>query len=101
MAESYSSAYAANGTAVDAALQRADTAVQPGDTIPIADGGTGATTAAAARTNLELVKQTDANDRTPGRIVIVDHLDQLLNGLQPNVMAPMTLGCRPLSSWSR
>ena len=45
--------------------------------------------AATARATLEVTKQSDAFDRTPGRIVIVDHLDTLLNSLQPNVMAPM------------
>lgn len=42
------------------------------DTVPVAQGGTGAGTASAARTNLGLVKQTSSTDTTTGSIVIVE-----------------------------
>lgn len=45
--------------------------------------------AATAEAVVGFEVQTSANDRTPGRIVLVDYLDQLINSLQPNVMAPM------------
>ena len=67
--------------------------VKPGDTIPIEDGGTGATTAAGARTALDLVKQTDANDRTPGRVALVNYLDALISTPAVNdIGTPGTLG---------
>lgn len=43
-----------------------------GESIPVAYGGTGATTAAGARSSLGLVKQTSGTDTTTGSIVIVE-----------------------------
>ena len=43
----------------------------PTTIIPIANGGTGAATAAAAQTNLGLVKQTSTTDQTSGRLLTV------------------------------
>jgi hypothetical protein len=46
----------------------ADSAVQPGDTVPVADGGTGSSTAAGARTNLDLYSTTETDTEIDDRI---------------------------------
>lgn len=76
-------------TDADAAAQRSSLGLGTAATTAASAYATSAQGALASTSLQPSDKQQSATDRTAGRIVIVDHLDHLLNTLPPNVLAPM------------